>query len=319
VPALLWQTEASGREVTVNSRWLEYTGQTSEETQHRGWLKAIHPEDRATTDHLVAEAFRSAESLELQHRIRGQDSQYRWFLVRQIPSRDTKGRIVGWFGAATDVHELHQLQERQGVLVAELQHRTRNLIAVVRSIANQTMAQASTIEVLREQFNNRLAALSRVQGLLSRADQEPITLRALLKLELDALGAAEGERIRLNGPFVRLRPSIVQTLALALHELATNARKYGALSDGSGRLDVAWHLRGVENKRRLFIEWREEGLTRIEAAQRLPEHQGGYGRQLIERALPYALQAETTFDLGPSQLRCTIDLPLDRTAQAGGG
>jgi PAS domain S-box-containing protein len=319
VPALLWQTDASGREVTVNSRWLEYTGQTSEETQHRGWLKAIHPEDRATTDRLVAEAFRSAESLELQHRVRGQDGQYRWFLVRQIPSRDAEGQITGWFGAATDIHELRQLQERQGVLVAELQHRTRNLIGVVRSIANQTLGQAIPIEALREQLNSRLAALSRVQGLLSRADQEPITLRALLKLELDALGATEGERIRLNGPFVRLRPSIVQTLALALHELATNARKHGALSDGVGRLDVAWHLRDAGNERRLFIEWREEGLTRADAAQPSSEYQGGYGRQLIERALSYALKAATTFELGPSQLRCTIDLPLDGAAQAGGG
>ena len=229
---------------------------------------------------------------------------------------DIQGAPEGFIKIGQDVTARHEAEERQKVLVAELQHRTRNLIGVVRSIANQTMAYAGPTEAFREEFNHRMAALARVQGLLSRAEQEPITLRALLRLELDALGAKEGERVRLRGPSVRIRPSIVQTLALVLHELATNARKYGALSEGGGRLSIEWHRQDREGERRIFIEWHEEELATTEAAPSAPERGGGYGRRLIEKALPYALDAETTYDLQPTRLRCTIDLPLDRPAQS---
>ncbi|HVG49695.1 MAG TPA: PAS domain S-box protein [Rubellimicrobium sp.] len=317
VPALLWQTDASGDQVTLNPRWLEHTGQTLEETQNGGWLDVVHPEDRKATERRVAEAYRSGEPLDLQFRIQGSDGDYRWFLVRKFPARDADGEVIQWFGAATDIHDLHQLQERQGILVAELQHRTRNLMAVVTSIAHQTMVRTGPTDAFREAFDHRLAALARVQGLLSRADQEPITIRALVKLELDALGAEEGERVRLDGPFVRIRPTIVQTLALAVHELATNARKYGALSDEEGHLVVEWHLKEVEGERRLHLEWLEDGISPSEPAEpSSAEGWGGYGRELIERALPYALDAQTSYELGPTQLRCMINLPLDRPGQA---
>lgn len=286
VPALLWQMDASGRNVTLNQSWLDYTGQTDKGTQNQGWLDAVHPQDRAETERLLAEAIGSGEPLEHQHRMRGRDGQYRWFLFRQMPWRDAQGRIAAWFGAAADIHEMRKLQERQAVLVGELQHRTRNLIGVVRSIATQTMAQTGPTEAFREEFNHRLAALSRVQGLLSQAESNVITLRTLLELEFDALGATEGERVKLDGPSVRVRSSIVQTLALALHELATNARKYGALSEGGGRLSVEWHLRDSADGRQLFIDWREEGLSPKTAAPLRSEAGGGYGRRLVERALP---------------------------------
>lgn len=318
VPALLWQTDASGDTVTLNLRWLEHTGQTLEETQNGGWLDVIHPDDREATERGFAEAFRSGEPVELQHRVRGSDGNFRWFLVRHIPSRDEEGTVVQWFGAATDIHELRQLQERQGILVAELQHRTRNLIAVVTSIARQTMARTGPTEAFREAFDHRLAALSRVQGLLSRSEQEPITIRALVMLELDALGGEAGERVRLDGPWVRIRPTIVQTLALVLHELATNARKYGALSDDQGHLTVVWRLREAEGERRLHLEWQEDGISSAPAEPSSTELWGGYGRELIERALPFALNAQTSYELGPTQLRCMIDLPLDRPGQGKG-
>ena len=317
VPALLWQTDATGEEVALNPTWLDYTGQNLEESQRGGWLDAVHPDDRATTERLFADAYRTGEPLELQQRVRSKDGEYRWFLVRHIPWHDGLGRIIGWFGAATDIHELHELQERQAVMVAELQHRTRNLIAVVRSIASQTMSRTGPTDAFQEQFNHRLAALSRVQGLLSRAEQEPITIGALLKLELEAMGAGANRRITLDGPPVRIRSALAQTLALAIHELATNARKYGALSEEAGRLSVAWQLQETDGERRLFVDWREEGLSRHEE-RASSDHGDGYGRQLIERALPYALGAETSYNLTSDRLRCTIGLPLGRPTEAKG-
>lgn len=154
-----------------------------------------------------------------------------------------------------------------------------------------------------------------MQGLLSRASEEPITIGALVHLELDALGAKGfGDRIVLDGPEVPLRNSVVQTLALALHELATNALKYGALATDRGVLKVTWSVRQADGAgRRLALEWLEDGLDRAREEQ--SPARKGYGRELIEHALPYALGAKKSFELDERNVRCTIELPL---AKPGG-
>ncbi|MEG3166340.1 sensor histidine kinase [Sphingomonas sp. PB2P19] len=196
------------------------------------------------------------------------------------------------------------------VMVAELQHRTRNLITVVSAIANRTMARTGPTEEFRIKFNERLQALARVQGLLSRTEIEPITIGALIRMELDALGAeASDDRVTLKGPNVVLRDTIVQTMALAIHELATNARKYGALAAHDGALKVTWAVKQVgDAASNLVLEWVEEGVGSAPGGEDTTRK--GYGRELIERALPYALNATTSFELNNDGLRCTIDLPL---------
>ncbi|TNC59359.1 PAS domain S-box protein [Rubellimicrobium roseum] len=280
------------------------------------WMELIHPEDRERVLDLLRRVRAGENATETYRVIRPSDGQTRWIRNTDFPLRDADGRVQRIGGLSHDTTEEVETRERLQVLVTELQHRTRNLIGVVNSIANQTMAHTGPTEAFREEFSHRMAALSRVQGLLSRSQEEPITLRALLTLELDALGAKEGEHVRIDGPWVRIRPTIVQTVALVVHELATNARKYGALSEGGGRLSVEWRLREVEGERRAFIDWREEDLSPTEADQFAAERGGGYGRRLIERALPYSLGATTTYELGSTELRCTIDLPLDRAPVA---
>ncbi|AWN38919.1 histidine kinase [Methylobacterium radiodurans] len=311
VPVILWRSDASGAVHAQNQSFLDYSGLTLEKVQGFGWLNCIHPDDRETTREVFHAGLANRCLIEVQHRIRRYDGQYRWFLVRQVPVPDPGGQVAEWFGAAMDIHDMHELQTRQAVLVDELQHRTRNLLTVVRSIAQQTMLRTGPTKLFREQFNDRLAALSRVQGLLSRSDQQPITIRALIQAELDALGAeATRGRIALDGPPVRLRKASVQTLALALHELATNARKYGALAGDGGELWVSWDTyRGETDEDRLSLMWLEEGIA--PSGDEVGAVQSGYGRELIEKALPYALRARTSYQLSAGELRCSIDLPLD--------
>ena len=310
IPVLLWRSDESGQQNALNEAWLAYTGQTLPQSQNGGWLEAIHPDDRDASQEAFRVGREQQRLIEVQPRIRRHDGEYRWFLVRQAPIVDAEGHVTQWIGAAMDIHELHDLQERQAVLVAELQHRTRNLLGVVRSIAHQTMVQTGPTERFREQFNDRLAALSRVQGLLSRSEQEPITLRTLIRTELEALGAGDfADRIHVAGPPVRLRKASVQTLALAMHELATNARKYGALTTEHGRLSVTWRAdRNEQGGGNLLIEWIEEGISRPRATY--GPMRRGYGRELIERAMPYALNAKTRYELGETRLLCAIELPL---------
>jgi two-component system, chemotaxis family, CheB/CheR fusion protein len=208
-----------------------------------------------------------------------------------------------------DIDALKRLQDRQGMLVAELQHRTRNLIAVVKGMADQTLRASETMQHFKATFDERLQALSRVQGMLSRADQEPISIGALVRLELDAMGAGEDkDRVMVEGPEIFLPKGVVQTFALAVHELATNATKYGALANDHGRLVVAWRETAGETGPRLFLDWEEQGLD-LERELKGPMTKG-FGRQLIEEALPYAHGARTSFVLNKTGVRCTIDLPL---------
>ncbi|MET0741851.1 MAG: PAS domain-containing protein [Microvirga sp.] len=312
MPQLVWRASRPGQWVWASQQWMEYTGQSIEDSLGLNWLEVIHPDDRAG----ALSAWRQAEIHEvfkaeyrLLHRKEGL---YRWFQTRATPVYDETGRIVEWLGTSTDVDDLRRMQERQSVLVAELQHRTRNLITVVKGISQQTLRRSESLEAYRDHFTDRLEALSRVQGLLSRAEVEPITIDALVRMELEALGFdGEAERVTIDGPEVFLRSSVVQILALALHELATNARKHGVLAAESGHLQIQWQVRDLEGTaRHLCLEWIEDGISRRQSARKQPG--GGYGRELIERALPYQLDARTSYHLGERGLRCTIDLPLKR-------
>ncbi|MHB2210885.1 sensor histidine kinase [Methylobacterium sp. CM6257] len=319
IPQLIWRAAIGGECIWSSPQWQAYTGQSGVTSLGWGWLDAVHPDDCAAAQ----AAWRAAAvtgHLSYEHRLRNAvENRYGWFQTRAAAVRDPQGRIVEWLGTSTDIDDLRQLQEQQQVLVAELQHRTRNLLGVVRSIAQQTMGQTGPGEAFKERFNDRLSALSRVQGLLSRSDQEPITLRALIETELAALDtSAMRERIRIDGPAVRLRKVTVQTFALALHELATNALKYGALIAENGRLSVTWRAYAADGEgRRLLVEWVEEGIVRRQGSPGEP-NRGGYGRELIERALPYALKARTCYRLGETALHCSIDIPLPDGEAIGG-
>ncbi|MBO1022637.1 PAS domain-containing protein [Methylobacterium sp. SD274] len=317
VPQLVWRAVDGGQWTWASPQWGAYTGQSEADSLGHGWIAALHPDDRDETLARWEEAERLG-TLVVNYRIRNAaEDRYSWFQTRATPVHDERGRIVEWLGTSTDVDDLRTYQERQKVMVAELQHRTRNLLGVVRSIAGQTLRSSETLEDFEVAFTNRLSALSRVQGVLSRADNEPITMDAVLRVELDALGAANmPERVLLSGPKVRLRKRTVEIFALALHELATNARKYGALTTEAGRLEVTWRTYAGEEGERLVLEWRETGLEHVLEEEGPIAKAGGYGRELIERALPYVMQARTTYDLSSTDLHCTIDLPLIDHAQA---
>ncbi len=306
IPQLVWRAEPGGHWTWSSPQWSAYTGLTEAESRDLGWVKAVHPDDRESAMQAWQAAFDGALNTEFRL-IGAADQRYRWFHVRSAPVRGERGQIVEWLGTSTEVDDLRRLQEEQKVMVAELQHRTRNLITVVRSIANQILRSSDSLGAFRSHFNDSLDALSRVQGLLSKSGQQPFTFGALLRMELDALGAGTARsRVFMDGPDVPLRKSTMQTLALAVHELATNACKYGALATEEGRLRVTWQLRHQDGEARLRIEWAEDGFNRPTPPGGLS---GGYGRKLIEEALPYTLDAKTSYELTDAALRCTIELP----------
>ncbi|TNC72604.1 sensor histidine kinase [Rubellimicrobium roseum] len=277
----------------------------------RPWAALIEPQDRPGVLENLRRV-REGEHVLHTFRVRRSDGALRWVRDTSFPLLDEAGQVQRLGGIYHDATEEVDLQERLRVLVAELQHRSRNLVAVVRSVAERTLTSSASLEEFRARFRARLDALGRVNGLLSRLEEgERITFDQLLRTELSALGVLDGEgggQIRLMGPVgVPLRSATVQTFALALHELATNALKHGALSDPAGRLAVDWRLVAAPGgERRLQVEWRETGAPFVPS----DPPRMGYGRELIERALPYQLRAQTRYELDANGLRCSISLPV---------
>lgn len=232
--------------------------------------------------------------------------------------RNEAGVITCWFGSTTDIDDLRRLQEHQKLLLAELQHRVRNTLAVVRSIARRTATTSETIETFTVNFEGRLDAFARTQAVVTRDPSKGVSLDYIVAEELLAFaaheraGGREGGQLQIEGPEVRFQPKAAETFALAVHELATNAIKHGALAacgTGRGRLAVKWHIEtgeAEEGPRRLVFTWVESRLgTTIAAPSRR-----GFGMELLERTLQYELKARTTLLFEPKGLHCTIAMPL---------
>lgn len=315
IPQLVWRAAPDGLWTWASPQWSVHTGQGDKDSLGWGWLTSVHPEDRDLARHAWAGA-RSAGHFQASYRIRdAQTGTYRWFQTRAVPVHAADGTVTEWLGTSTDVQDLRAMQERLNVLVAELQHRTRNLMAVISVVMDRTLASTDTLEDFRAQIRSRLGAISRASSLLSRLEwDERITFDELLRTELLGHGieaAGSPDQITLDGPKdVRLRSSTLQTLALALHELTTNALKYGALSVPQGRLSVRWAVQTSDGgDRMLHVDWSETS-----PGARTPKNMGGdsdgFGRELIERALPYQFNALTSYRLSPEGLECSISLPI---------
>jgi PAS domain S-box-containing protein len=308
-----WDSDARTGAHVWNDEFYRLFGYQIGEVQpsHAAWARRIHPDDREAAEAVIANANREHKAYVNECRLLLPDGSVRWIRARgRFIYYD--GEPVRTIGLVEDVTEARQQIETQRVLVAELQHRTRNLMAVVQSIASRTLDTADSLADFEGHFNHRLEALSRVQSLLSRADDEPITLRALIAMELEALGLqAASDRITSGGPDAPLRKSAVEMLSLAIHELLTNAIKYGAFACETGRLSVTWGIERTLANQRLVFEWIERGITVSPSAD---PGRSGYGRILIEEALPYSLSAETKFVLNGDTLRCWISIPIETSS-----
>ncbi len=236
IPQLVFRGKSDGARTWGSPQWSIFTGLVFDDSLEFRWLDAVHPDDRDRTKQAWAEAATSGQYY-CEHRFRrASDGECRWHQIRAVPLGKPATPETEWVGTSTDIHTLRTLQDRQKVLLAELQHRTRNLLAVVQSIARQTLRSSASLGEFKDECERRLRALGRVQSLLARSDHHTIDLSELLDIELHAHGVAKGSgKISVSGPPVVLSASAAQVLALAFHELATNAVKYGALGQAAGK------------------------------------------------------------------------------------
>jgi two-component system CheB/CheR fusion protein len=305
LPQLMWRASEGGKWTWASPQWCEYTGLAEEATRQLGWLRALHPDDRDA----ARDAWRKAvpgQPLEFEARIcHASEKRYRHFRTRATALVDEAGHLVEWFGTSTDVDDLLESQDRQATLLAELQHRVRNLLTLIRSVVRHSYAEGQSAEDYVQHLEGRLDALARTQVLLTRKTNAGIDLEDLVRDELLAQ-VANDDRLTIAGPKVVLAPKAAEILALAVHELATNSFKYGALDRPEARIEVGWSTRRVNGGRWLEFAWRETGVPIVEPAPR----RLGFGTELITQRVPYELRGRGELALQPGGLHCTIAFPL---------
>ncbi len=229
------------------------------------------------------------------------------YIVRILPYRSIDNFIAGVVITFIDVTAVTRAEERQRLLLAELQHRVRNTLGVVRSIARRSSETSTSVEEYAAHLDGRLNAFARTQAMVTRDPEGGVDLEYLVVEEMLGYNAREGEQLRVSGPPVRFQPKAAETFALTIHELATNAIKYGALSKPVGRVEVSWRLNGSSDPTELIFDWQETGGPRVEPPQRT-----GFGTELLEKTLAFELKGKTTLNYDPSGLHCTIAIPLNR-------
>ncbi|MEE4154689.1 MAG: PAS domain-containing protein [Erythrobacter sp.] len=303
MPQLVWRSAGAGQWTWASPQWKEYTGQTEGEYLGEGWLDAVHPEDRDA----AREAWRQASAeagMEVEYRIRERNTgRYSWFQTRATPVRDEDGSIIEWLGTSTDIDEMHRLQQLQKTLLAELQHRVRNILGMVRALVRGSTEGHDHVEDYVAHLVGRLDAMARTQVMLTRAANVGVDLESLVRDELQAHGPSNPSW-SVSGPAISLSSKEAEALTLAIHELATNSVKYGVLS-GEGKLKVSWKLIHKAGTDWLEFLWREtcQPAHPVEASS-------GFGTELIEQRVPYELHGEASLDITCDGARARIAFPL---------
>ncbi|HXV25922.1 MAG TPA: PAS domain-containing protein [Alphaproteobacteria bacterium] len=297
-PDLVWIAAANGKVQFVNSRWTAYTGLTLDQFNASGWEALYHPDDRAQLADRWATAAKAEVPFEAEFRCRRRDGAYRWFWGRAVPLKDSSGRLVKWIGTSTDITERKGAEERQRLLTREIDHRAKNLLTVVLSILRLT--RAKDVESFVAKVESRVMALAQAHSLLAEGRWHSADLSRLLEEVLAPYRMGVGG-ISISGPPTSLTTIASQSLALALHELATNAAKYGALSDPKGRLAVTWRI--VDEG--LILTWTECGGPAMAGA---PERYG-FGITVVTTSVEQQLKGRVSFEWRQEGLRATLRIP----------
>jgi len=267
----------------------------------------MHPEDREPVRAVLVGSMDPATrgAIEVEFRTIGRDDGVeRWLAARGRGVFDEVGACVRVVGATVDITERKRAELHLRLLVNELNHRVKNSLATIQAIAGQTFHAARSLPQAQEAFSARIVALAEAHDLLTRENWEGADLSDVLN-RLQALHGAPG-RFTLNGPHVRLAPRMALSLSMALHELATNAVKYGALSLPDGQVRIDWSVATGTGAPRLTLTWTETGGPPVS-----PPTRRGFGSRLIERGLAAELSGEARIDFRPEGVVCRIEAGLE--------
>ena len=272
---------------------------------HQDWLARIHPEDREAAEGRFMQALADGTTeYQSEYRIiRPSDGAIRWISAIAQIERDVHGQPLRLIGAHLDVTERKEAETQQKLLTQELAHRVKNTMAMIQAIASQTLRNARSIEEAKTVLTARLDALARAHDLLVGGRTGSALVGAIAQSIVSIQG--DPERFAISGPDVMLGPKAALALTLILHELTTNAVKYGALSNDTGCVSLMWRVDEIEGVKQFRLRWQEIGGPPVEAPSKR-----GFGSRLIERSFPAARGGTETAFL-PTGVIFTLDAPFD--------
>jgi len=268
------------------------------------WTDIIYPEDR---DGVLASLERVRQGGRVTHEfriVRPSDQRIRWIREATFPLLDEMGRISRIGGIGRDVTDQKAAEAQNELLIKEINHRSKNLLSVVQAIVHQT-ARGSDSQTFALELSARLAGLAASQDLLLKT-REGVDIGELVRSQLAHLERLIGFRITIEGPFIRLTTGASQTIGMAMHELATNASKYGALSNTLGTINVKWSLSGSGADRCLEMVWEERGGPVVSP----PTHQG-FGTDVLTKIIQVTLDAHVDLTYARVGLRWLMRAPTD--------
>jgi len=310
-----YETALRGSQVTVytQDRDLRYTsisnpmlGRAIEDILGRTDAEVLSPEAGAAMTAVKRAVLASGEAKRAEVPLEDAPG-IRWHDLHIEPLRNEAGDVVGLTCASVDVTERKEGEAHLRLLLRELTHRSKNLLAVIQAMARQTARHTGSVETFLTQFGARLQALAASHDLLIRESWYGASLGELVRSQLGVYLDGQAAQVSIEGPVIAIKPEAAQNLGLALHELAVNAAKYGALSVPVGRVVITWNrLENVDGSA-VELDWREKLGPKVKARRRK-----GFGSMVIERNLARALDATVELEFDPDGLHCHIVIPANQ-------
>ncbi|TGN62194.1 PAS domain S-box protein [Paracoccus liaowanqingii] len=304
IDQMIWSTRPDGFHDYYNHRWYEFTGMPEGSTDGEAWADVFHPDDQDRTWARWRQSLESGEAYEIEYRLRHRSGDYRWVLGRAQPVRDAAGQITRWYGSCTDINRMKVAEEQLQLVLGEMNHRVKNSMAMVQSIVSQTLRQADSLESARLSIQSRIAVMAQAHDRLVKATWAETSITEVVEAALNPHSMSAG-RFQLDGPDLSIGSKQALALTMALHELATNAAKYGALSSDAGHVRVHWRCDDGSESAGFHLCWKEQGGPPVE-----PPRRQGFGSRLIEQALAGYFDGTAELSYDPDGLRLDLEAPL---------
>jgi PAS domain S-box-containing protein len=304
------------RSVFQNRRFGELLGHNGPVTPDGDWKEYVHPDDalRFREHRHSLKTIDAGETLFWEFRMQAANGQWRWFLSRDVLlSADAAGKPHLIVGSATDITEQKNAEEHKEILFGEMRHRAKNLISLVEAIGRLSRPRnRPDVDAFIDAYMERLKAILRTGDIVLSSDARTADLQAVIETAIAPFQNEQGPtRIAVKGPSVALPERTAGSVALAFHELATNAMKYGALSVPSGSVSIRWSLTGGETAEHFAMEWKESGGPPVS-----PPNTEGFGGRVIRHSIAHEANGKIALDYMLDGLRCgfTFDIPRTQTA-----
>lgn len=317
MPQMVWSTLPDGAHDYYNEKWYAFTGVPVGSTNGDGWNGMFHADDQDRAWARWRHSLETGEPYEIEYRLRHHSGEYRWTLGRALAVRDETGAIVRWVGTCTDIHEQKRIAEHNEILSRELSHRIKNIFAVVNGLIGLSTRQQPQMKDFARDLQSRVAALGRAHDFVRPHSEESSphnghsTLKTLLAELLSPYPALDEKRLTIEGDDLPVDDRGATPIGLVFHELATNACKYGALSDPAGRVGIMLTVSGP----RVGMSWVEEGGPPIKEVPNL----SGFGSRLTELSIVQQLGGTLKREWPAAGLKMTIEVPASALCRSNAG